>query len=270
MGSAGYRFVSVCFIVLAGLFWPVDAWLDSVYFDVGQTFLESLYEPHVEDIWYRIVIILLLAGLAHISLQASRHHPDNQSKPEPARNNFRVSALREQRYIEEQSQLRKMAYRDYLTGLYNRRRIEELLQAIHRTEQLRQGGMAVLFCDIDHFKQINTRHGHPAGDEVLKKLADLFRQHFRRGDAVGRWGGEEFLVVLGNVNRSEAETIAENFRALVAAERFPYANNLTISIGLAVLRAGESPDNLVKRADQALRQAKSDGRNRLHVCDSEG
>ena len=184
-----------------------------------------------------------------------------------ARENLFTSTASNQRYVTEQTRLRTLAYRDYLTGLYNRRRIEELLEAMLQTERLKGGGLAVLFCDIDHFKRVNTRFGHPAGDETLAKLADVFRQHFRRGDVVGRWGGEEFLIILANLTLGEAEEIAEALRKRVEAATFPHVGNLTISIGLAMLQAGEDGASLVSRTDRALRQAKMGGRNRWHVCD---
>lgn len=247
------------------MIWPLDAWLDVNVFSSAKDFIQSFWMPAPEQIWMRGLAAMQFLALAVVCRGVATERPGAYF----ADGNQRVSipGFSRPRYVDEQIRLRALAYRDYLTGLYNRRRIEELLVSMHQTEQLKQGGLAVLFCDIDHFKRVNTRFGHPAGDEVLTKLADVFRQHFRRGDAVGRWGGEEFLIVLDNLNQSEAEEISEALRRRVQAEDFPHIGELTVSIGVAMLQPGEDTASLVKRADRALRQAKNDGRNCWRVCD---
>lgn len=251
----------------AGMIWPLDAWLDVTLFRGQATFLEAFLTPDPGQAWMRFLAILLFLVLALACRKALAEseswqgNSPNNADPQPF-----VPTFDNRRYVEEQTKLRALAYRDHLTGLYNRRRIEELLEAMYRTEQLKHGGLAVLFCDIDHFKRVNTRFGHPAGDEVLTKLADVFRQHFRRGDAVGRWGGEEFMIILANLTQSEAQDIAEALRKRVEKETFPHVDKLTISIGVAMLQRGEDVPSLVDRADQALRRAKMEGRNCWYTC----
>lgn len=162
-----------------------------------------------------------------------------------------------------------LALTDELTGLYNRRYV-----FAHFSELLaRTGGSgaetAVMLFDIDHFKQVNDRHGHPAGDEVLRELAGRAMRHVRNVDLVGRLGGEEFIVVMPETSLGGAAVVAERLRAAVADEGFPLRETgenlpVTISIGVAATgKAEETLERLLKRADDALYAAKNGGRNRV-------
>jgi diguanylate cyclase (GGDEF)-like protein len=153
------------------------------------------------------------------------------------------------------------AHTDYLTGAYNRRGIDELIaQEIERTE--RYGGtFSVVLLDIDHFKSVNDAHGHQAGDGVLQEVVACLRLELRSVDQIGRWGGEEFLLLLPQVDGDEASRAAERLRERVAAHRFEPSGPLTISSGVATWRPGETRAALVARADAALYRAKNGGRN---------
>ena len=167
-----------------------------------------------------------------------------------------------------------LALTDDLTGLYNRRYV-----FAHLSEQLGRvndgaGETAVLLFDIDHFKQVNDRYGHPAGDKVLRELAERAVRQVRSVDLVGRLGGEEFVVVMPETSLSGAVVVAERLRLAVANERFVLndgeALSVTVSIGIAVTgEPDESQDNLLKRADDALYAAKNGGRNRTVVYGAE-
>jgi len=164
-----------------------------------------------------------------------------------------------------------LALTDELTGLYNRRylyaHLDELL------EQVNKDGveLAVLLFDIDHFKQVNDAHGHPAGDAVLKELAARTINSVRSVDLVARYGGEEFVVVMPETDLEIAATVAERLRLSVAKEPFTLiatGEKLPVTISIGVTAAGKSADDreaLLKRADDALYGAKSRGRNRFIV-----
>ena len=162
-----------------------------------------------------------------------------------------------------------LALTDELTGLYNRRYVFAHLSELlgRRTE----GGneTAVLLFDVDHFKRVNDRHGHPAGDEVLRELAERAVRHVRSVDLVGRLGGEEFVVIMPETSLAGAVVVAERFRAAVADEPFvPRGQSeklpVTVSVGIAVTGEGsDTIDTLLKRADDALYAAKHAGRNRV-------
>ena len=163
-----------------------------------------------------------------------------------------------------------LALIDELTGLYNRRyvfaHLTELLARLPETG----GQTAVMAFDIDHFKQVNDRHGHSAGDEVLREVAGRVQRQVRSVDLVGRVGGEEFIVVMPETNLGGAAVVAERIRAAIANEPFRLKGSrtlpVTISIGVAAV-TGDSGDNtverLLKRADDALYAAKNGGRDRV-------
>jgi diguanylate cyclase (GGDEF)-like protein/PAS domain S-box-containing protein len=169
--------------------------------------------------------------------------------------------------------LRDQALRDPLTGLHNRRYLEEVApQEVARV--VRAGrSLAVVALDVDHFKKVNDTHGHAAGDELLLRLADVLRQSLRSSDLVCRVGGEEFLVVLPGAPARAVKSRAERWRtAFAAAEVTSPAGapvRSTVSIGAALLRPDEkSLEAAWRRADHALYEAKRQGRDRL-VCDAD-
>ena len=166
--------------------------------------------------------------------------------------------------------LRDAATRDKLTGLYNRHRGEHLLEEA-AAEALAGGGpLTVIVCDVDHFKQVNDRFGHPAGDRILIEVSGILRQSVRGRDAVIRWGGEEFVIVLDACPQAAAIDLAERIRVRIAAHRDVEVGKVTLSLGLATLAPAESTDELIARADAALYQAKRGGRDRLCVAESRG
>jgi len=159
------------------------------------------------------------------------------------------------------------ANRDYLTGLYNRRyfysAIDEYIDITHDTGEK----FAVAMIDIDHFKQVNDTYGHDTGDKVIVALADILRSSTNPNDIVSRFGGEEFCVVLKNINRYSAAEIYERIRHTV--ENFEVqidqetTVHFTISIGATIHDFEESFEETLNRADMLLYNAKNEGRNRL-------
>lgn len=163
--------------------------------------------------------------------------------------------------------LRENALRDPMTGLYNRRFLEEYVGALVGGSQRRKSAFSVLMLDLDFFKQVNDTHGHEAGDKVIKTLADILLRHVRSSDMAVRYGGEEFLLVLTDTGAEAAMKVAEKIRAEVEATAVPLPGGMlhkTISIGVAEF-PGDSDTfwQVVKFADVALYKAKSGGRNRV-------
>jgi two-component system cell cycle response regulator len=159
---------------------------------------------------------------------------------------------------------------DSLTGLHNRRHIEEYLTKLVSLARRNAQPIAVLIIDIDHFKSVNDGHGHDAGDAVLREVTARLAGSLRLEDMVGRWGGEEFLVVLPNTSIQGAAELAERLRRVVAEEpcRLPDggAMRVTISLGCAA-SVMDDAGTLVRAADAAMYQAKESGRNRVAVSD---
>lgn len=166
----------------------------------------------------------------------------------------------------QQSALERLATIDTLTGLPNRRRLEEASQ-LQMARVKRYGEkLSVIMIDVDKFKSVNDTHGHQAGDLVLQNVAQVLAATVRESDFVGRWGGEEFMVLCPATRRGDAAIVAEKLRAAVAAHDFPIVGSKTASFGVAELAAGESLDHAVERADSALYRAKENGRNRVELA----
>lgn len=166
----------------------------------------------------------------------------------------------------------ELAITDPLTGLHNRRYMENHLGLLVGKAQRKSSDLSVLIIDIDYFKAINDSYGHDAGDDVLRNFSERLRKNVRGIDLVCRYGGEEFIVVLPDTDLAMALVIGERLRTRIAGDAFPIhdgarAINVTISVGIATLEsADDTPESLVKRADRALYSAKRDGRNRVVSC----
>ncbi len=167
--------------------------------------------------------------------------------------------------LERLAELERMAYVDALTGLANRRYAEITLRS--RIEELERYGwkFGVLFIDIDRFKNVNDRYGHDQGDEVLKTVARTLQNCVRSFDVVGRWGGEEYLIIIANVEGDELVSTANRCRSLVEQSSLPLEPELrvTISLGATLARAGDTVDSIIKRADGLMYRSKQEGRNRV-------
>ena len=174
--------------------------------------------------------------------------------------NTLVARLRER---ESQAELERLSVTDALTGLYNRRHLMGTLATeVQRSRRLRRP-FSVLLADVDHFKQYNDTHGHPAGDAALARIADILRKTTRGVDCVARYGGEEFFVMLLETTIGEAAIVAERIRARVAIEVFA-GGKITISIGVAECPShGDTPESLIESADAAMYEAKDKGRDRV-------
>jgi diguanylate cyclase (GGDEF)-like protein/PAS domain S-box-containing protein len=170
-----------------------------------------------------------------------------------------------------EAELLEMATTDFLTGLSNRRhfmtRMQDELARVNRRDTLQ---VAVLMLDIDHFKRINDRHGHAAGDAVLKQFAVIIGAELRIVDSVGRVGGEEFAILLSGTDRGGAHTFAERLREKIARALFQQDGEkipVTVSIGITVMNTQDASINeVLQRADAALYTAKESGRNRVEIA----
>ena len=172
------------------------------------------------------------------------------------------------RIVRLEQTLNQLASRDALTQCWNRRMIDELMSSSIAESNRKGTPLTLMVIDIDHFKNVNDTYGHASGDIALKHTVDILNQNLREYDQVGRYGGEEFVVLLPSTDKSSAWGIAERIRSSIQyspaiisdAETIP----LTVSIGLAEVRNGnETPLSLFERADKALYTAKQKGRNRV-------
>jgi diguanylate cyclase (GGDEF)-like protein/PAS domain S-box-containing protein len=163
-------------------------------------------------------------------------------------------------------ELEKMALLDSLTKLVNRRHLEATLYG--RFEELRRYGLVLgmLFIDIDHFKKINDKHGHAVGDKVLRLVSLSLQNGLRPFDLVGRWGGEEFVAIIARLDGQQLLYVANRLRMLVEQSRLEVAGGhieVTVSIGATIAMTDDSPESLVRRADELMYRAKKLGRNQV-------
>jgi diguanylate cyclase (GGDEF)-like protein len=168
-----------------------------------------------------------------------------------------------------QQRLNEAIHADGLTGARNRRYLETRLRDEFAFAVRHSRPLCLLMLDIDHFKSINDRHGHPVGDLALKALSETLLKQVRQEDVVVRYGGEEFLILARGINHQQGRQFGERIRHCVEVMQIPYGDRqllqLTVSIGVASLRQGADTDpaQIVGRADAALYQAKQGGRNRV-------
>ena len=176
-----------------------------------------------------------------------------------------VAKLKLKRQIAD---LHRQSLLDPLTQLANRRALGMFLD--ERRQELQRYGwpFGVLFVDIDHFKRVNDQYGHEVGDEVLKMVANTLSSNKRSFDIVGRWGGEEFLAIVINVDRDDLKRTGERFRHFVEGARFideKAAIGVTVSIGATLCLPEDDADSLVRRADELMYRCKKEGRNCVRI-----
>lgn len=199
---------------------------------------------------------LLLTRLSHIIEQERR-----------AQELLRVNSVelaKINRYLGE------LAVRDGLTHAFSRGHVESELRRLLSGVQRHRSSFSVMLLDIDLFKQVNDQYGHGVGDTVLRRLTALAQNLLRVGDLFGRWGGEEFMVLMPDTTLAQAAKVAQRLRTASSAlqvEDGKVRTSVTVSIGVAQFQLNESADSLVVRADNALYAAKSAGRNRVVVSD---
>ena len=165
--------------------------------------------------------------------------------------------------ITDKKIIEKMSITDSLTGLYNRHKLEEVLLTEKARFDRYGSHYSIILMDIDFFKKVNDSFGHQAGDNVLVHLAKILKKNARETDFISRWGGEEFLIVVGNSDIDSTMTFADKLRMIIAKHRFPLVDRVTISCGVAQYIKGETVDKHVSRADDALYKAKETGRNKV-------
>jgi len=161
--------------------------------------------------------------------------------------------------------LEQLAVTDKLTGLYNRRKLDEVLVSECRRAKRFSHTFGIIMVDIDYFKKVNDEFGHQMGDTVLQEFSRIIKSNSRETDIVGRWGGEEFVIISAEINLAGILSLANKLQNAVASYPFMLGEQKTASFGVAVYRKNEEANELIKRADNALYRAKEKGRNRVET-----
>lgn len=152
---------------------------------------------------------------------------------------------------------------DRLTGVYNRVKIDEIIDIELSKKRRYDVSFSIILIDIDHFKKINDTYGHIIGDNILKEFASILKSNIRNSDFVGRWGGEEFIVISTYTEKKSAISIAEHLRAKIKGHNFSSVHNISASFGITVSNSKDNIESIIDRADKALYEAKNSGRDRV-------
>jgi len=214
----------------------------------------EIINPRVEYVqWLTFAVVMTCFSLMGANLSALRRSHHRQNK----------------QLAEALEKINRLVITDELTGVWNRRHILRILLAQKALAERGDYQFSICFIDLDDFKRVNDRFGHSAGDLVLQKTAGCLRDELREIDFLARFGGEEFVAVLAQTPMAAARAPAERLRRGVQGLEFPELDNglkITVSIGVAGYELGESVDDLLQRADDALYQAKSLGRDRVELA----
>ena len=161
----------------------------------------------------------------------------------------------------KQIELEELVQIDKLTGLYNRQKLEESIEIELENSRRYKHNFGIIIFDIDHFKSVNDTYGHQVGDSILVEISKVAKEQIRLCDTLFRWGGEEFILICLEVNRSEIELIAQKLKNAVQSRKYPQVTEVTISLGMTINQQNDEIMSIIKRADDALYLAKNSGRN---------
>ena len=161
--------------------------------------------------------------------------------------------------------LERLSRQDALTMVGNRLKLNEVLEYNYQQSQRYKNEFGLILLDIDNFKNINDTYGHLFGDEVLKKFANILINNIRKTDTLGRWGGEEFLIICPNITAENLQNVAENLRKSIENDPFLHEKKITASFGLSLFDDKQNLEEIIDRADKNLYKAKSTGKNRVCI-----
>jgi diguanylate cyclase (GGDEF)-like protein/PAS domain S-box-containing protein len=166
----------------------------------------------------------------------------------------------------KEEEIKRLATVDTLTGAFNRQKFNEIIEREMEGFKRYRHCFSMILCDIDRFKEVNDRYGHDAGDYVLRTIADIIRGNIRRMDYFVRWGGEEFIILSSETQLDKAYALSARIRKKIESYRFDNIGTVTVSFGVTEFREGDTGTIFIKRADNALYEAKNKGRNRVEVA----
>lgn len=239
---------------------------------IGRNILEFIHESHQQKAIYYVTEMINgnLTGAAEylmVKKDGSLFYCEVNANILRDKNSNPTGVLYIERDVTERKQLEEelkaLAIKDQLTGLYNRRKIDEVLINEKAKADSKDQNLSVIMVDIDLFKLVNDQYGHLVGDQVLTEVTEILAMGIRSMDVLGRWGGEEFIIICINTDLEGAMVLAEKLREMIADHEFQLVGKKTCSFGVSQLRKHETIDALLIRSDQALYRAKDLGRNRV-------
>ncbi len=245
---------------------------DTILLDILQKEIKNLSENKKQDILKRWISVknetfindslinkILVVSLIIVTILFIWNRKINEKN--------RILKKSKKKIESNNKKLQALANTDRLTGLYNRLRLDNVLEneIIKSHKSLYKFGVCLL--DIDHFKKVNDSYGHQTGDNVLKEMSAILKKFIRSSDYVGRWGGEEFLIICLGINGKDFFTLLEKIRSNIKNYNFAQINKITVSLGAAICKDNDSIESLLKRADDALYKAKNTGKDKVILSD---
>lgn len=258
-------------IGFAALYWLVDSCIDVFFFNTNISLIESIFMPAATQLWLRGFVLLLFMLFSvyirnilekHEALQKRMQETEHQLE-------YMVHDLNMEMHERKLAilELQELAITDPLTGIFNRRKLQDVLRYEISRKYRYEFDLSIVMCDIDHFKRINDVHGHHAGDNVLKLVSGIIRENVRESDIFARWGGEEFVILMPNTDLMSARMVAIKLQKVIAKTDFPDVGTVTGSFGVAMFDSeSDTADTFINRADKALYEAKESGRNDVKVA----
>ena len=213
---------------------------------------ESLDWSLLSKIFLSVVVLFMAVLYWGFSLRAARRRAEGA---------LAQLELKDQQLEEANRTLERLSVTDHLTHLFNRERLDEVLDSELRRANRYGAAFGVVMVDVDYFKEVNDEYGHPVGDRVLIELAEILSSNSRSVDTVGRWGGEEFLIICPELDRDGVMAVAEKLRKDIEGHQFPIIGRKTASFGVAVFKSDDEVADLMDRVDRALYLSKENGRN---------
>ena len=238
-------------IGLGLLFWLFDTAVDVSLFDQDETYFTELFEPEPIELYMRVFVLSLCTIFGFYAAFLLDRANQIEVKLRSSNNELKFLKL-------EMQQLSEL---DPLTGTFNRRKFHEALDVAISKATRYHHRFSLLMMDIDHFKRINDTFGHQSGDQVLYKFCELIKESSRNTDQLFRMGGEEFALITSVVEGENIQALAEKLRKRIESFSFPKIGHITMSIGIANIVEDDDHESIYARADNAMYEAKRNGRN---------
>ncbi|MDR1709344.1 MAG: GGDEF domain-containing protein [Candidatus Accumulibacter sp.] len=256
----------------SGDFWTQSDMLDFFLHDVEEYFEQGRSGGISSGVWQEAgegqeeaSFVAYALNLSGEQLVVVRALGDEYADKARILRQARVNLLERRRLNVDLNEYREKSRHDGLTGLFNRATFDELLRENMALSRKTGASLSLIIIDIDNFKNVNDTFGHVAGDRVLVDLAQIMLAILRREDAVCRYGGEEFAILVQYTTRNQVSYAAEKIRGNVENHAFEALPRITVSVGCSTYQPGETPEDFINRADAALYEAKRGGKNRVVV-----
>lgn len=239
----------------------------AIYYTVGgigpfSIFLEKETTIYLQEFIFLLFIITIFVGALHKEIDDSKEELKKLNKTLENKVEEKTKSL-----VEANEKLIQLASKDTLTNIYNRRMIDEYISQETTKSKRHKSDFSLMILDIDYFKETNDKYGHQVGDEILIQICNIISNNIRESDIFGRWGGEEFILLLPQTNLDNAYIVAENLRNKIENHSFEKVGQKTISIGISQFDNIEDTKQFIKRADDAMYKAKNSGRNKVLVSE---